>query len=248
MVSLLLRRHGGALAFFIVLTVLLRNETLAVFSTLQGCNMETCRANIIIFAWNHVHLLWTLAKILPHVRWGSWGSVKNKQTFTSPDFLTHSLTCFSPQHYVHWQGGHCWFRKVGEKVMLIRAGMLLTVTGLRCLCQRSLGIPNIHFPAPLWSPRSLPKFFLHSRSSSPSSFWTFSFSLKPHLLFINPAFFGHFFPWKPRPCFPQIWSLCAEAQCVIILLTCGSASFLFYEWEELEHAILFSLGVIKGCD
>lgn len=53
---------------FYSMTVLLGNQTL-VSSTLQGCDMETCRANIIVFARDLVHWVQTLAKILLRVRW-----------------------------------------------------------------------------------------------------------------------------------------------------------------------------------
>lgn len=90
------------------MTVLLGSETLVVFNTLQGCDMEICRANTIIFAWNHVYLLWTLAKIFATCEMdldpGVYLRINKIRAFTPPDFLTQSLTCFSPEHYVHLAG------------------------------------------------------------------------------------------------------------------------------------------------
>lgn len=90
------------------MTVLLGSETLVVFNTLQGCDMEICRANIIIFAWNHMHLLQTLAKIFATCEMdldpGVYLRINKIRAFTPPDFLTQSLTCFSPEHYVHLAG------------------------------------------------------------------------------------------------------------------------------------------------
>lgn len=132
----------------------------------------------------------------------------------------HSLAF--PHATFTWQGGHCWSRVAGQKLLLVHAEMLLIVTGI--MYPKIPGHPRHSFSARLWCPGSLRvfcplKIFL-------LSFWTSFFSVKPCLLFLNPAFFGTSSFQKASPLFFP--SLYAKAECVVIVLTGGSPSCSFY--------------------